>query len=346
MKRHLWIFSVVIAFTMMLCDSEHVLAIGNDLRGDNIIAPEGRLFCPDHQATRGTVAMALYNMSSDGNNQFAPIGYSDVLADSPYFAAVSFCAARAYIHGYHDGTFKPEGYISRAEVCTILVNYLNIDISSSKSVFPPDVSPNHWAAEIISAVIDSHLMSGYEDGSFRPDNSITRAELATIIVNASHLSPPDYIREFEDLPKTHWAYKNIACVSAPSLSGPLALEVEVIELANAERVKAGADAIQSDARLCEMARVKAQDMIDNNYIDHVSPVWGAPDQMLKAFDIQFHYAGENITVGPKTPVKAVEAWIQSPSHNEVMLSKNYSKIGVGYAESSDGRCFWVQEFTD
>ena len=350
MKRHLWILPVIFTFAMILCHSEHVLATGIGVLENNIIAPEGRLFYPDQQATRGTVAMALYNMADDRIYKSAPKGYSDVFADSSYYAAVSFCTARGYINGYPDGTYKPERFISRAEICTILVNYLNIDINgntdSDKNTFPPDVPTNHWAARFISAVLDNHLMSGYEDRSFRPDNSISRAELATIIVNANHLSPPDYIREFEDLPKTHWAYKNIACVSAPSLLGPIALEVEVIELTNTERIKVGADTLQTDAYLCEMARVKAQDMIDNSYIDHKSPIWGAPDEMLKAFEIPYRYAGENITVGPKTPAAAVEAWIQSPSHHDVMLSENYSKIGVGYAESSDGIHFWVQELTD
>ncbi|WP_440109689.1 CAP domain-containing protein [Paenibacillus sp. QZ-Y1] len=114
---------------------------------------------------------------------------------------------------------------------------------------------------------------------------------------------------------------------------------EVVKLVNAERAKAGLSALASDALLDKVALAKAKDMSDNNYFAHQSPTYGSPFDMMKQFGVTYSYAGENIAKGQKTPQEVVTAWMNSEGHRANILSKNFTKIGVGYYNG-----YWAQEF--
>jgi uncharacterized protein YkwD len=327
---------------------------------ENIIIPaDGRLFLPDNWTTRGTVALALYNLANYGihfdadpensqNYGSAPgphQEFSDVPKNSQYYMSVSYCASKGYVSGYPNSVFKPEGFITRAEMCAILCRFLLLPEDSSASL-PSDVPSGHWAEGSISAVISKRIMSGYEDSTFRLGNKLTRAELAAIIVSAVQLQQSGNDPEFLDVPKTHWAYKSIACVSSPSIREPSPYEAEVAELTNAARAKVGAKALTLDPLLCDIARMKVYDMINNNYFDHKSPKWDYPEVMMGTLGVGFSYQGENIANGFRTPADVTKAWINSPPHYKNIILKEFSKFGIAYAKSEDGTAFWVQEFID
>lgn len=120
-----------------------------------------------------------------------------------------------------------------------------------------------------------------------------------------------------------------------------AYEKEVIRLVNAERAKAGLKALTEDWELSRVARFKSQDMRDNNYFSHTSPVYGSPFDMIKNFGITYRSAGENIARGQKTPQAVVNAWMNSSGHRKNILNASYTKIGVGYV--ADGN-YWTQMF--
>ncbi len=120
-----------------------------------------------------------------------------------------------------------------------------------------------------------------------------------------------------------------------------AYEKEVVRLVNAERAKAGLKALTEDWELSRVARFKSQDMRDNNYFSHTSPVYGSPFDMIKNFGITYRSAGENIARGQKTPQAVVNAWMNSSGHRKNILNASYTKIGVGYA--ADGN-YWTQMF--
>lgn len=87
-------------------------------------------------------------------------------------------------------------------------------------------------------------------------------------------------------------------------------EQEVLKLINAERTKQGLSALKVDAETQRVARIKAQDMVDNNYFSHNSPTYGSPFDMLKSFKVSYKTAGENIA-GNSSNSKAVNAWMNS-----------------------------------
>ena len=120
-----------------------------------------------------------------------------------------------------------------------------------------------------------------------------------------------------------------------------AFEQQVVKLTNAERAKQGLAALKVDKELSKVARIKSQDMKDNNYFDHNSPTYGSPFDMMKKFGISYSSAGENIAQGQQTPEEVVQAWMNSQGHRENIMNSSFTHIGVGYVESGN---YWTQQF--
>ena len=118
-------------------------------------------------------------------------------------------------------------------------------------------------------------------------------------------------------------------------------EQEVIRLVNEIRVENGLKALTYDWELGRVARYKSQDMKDNQYFSHTSPVYGTPFQMIKNFGISYRSAGENIAKGYSTPQAVVNGWMNSSGHRANILNANYTHIGVGYVSSGN---YWTQMF--
>lgn len=131
-------------------------------------------------------------------------------------------------------------------------------------------------------------------------------------------------------------------LSIPSLdSQTLSFEKEVVRLVNEIRVQNGLGELTYDWELSRVARYKSQDMKDNNYFSHTSPVYGSPFQMIKNFGISYRSAGENIAKGYTSPQAVVDAWMNSSGHRANILNASFNRIGVGYV--ANGR-YWTQMF--
>ncbi|MBQ1848063.1 MAG: LysM peptidoglycan-binding domain-containing protein [Clostridia bacterium] len=118
-------------------------------------------------------------------------------------------------------------------------------------------------------------------------------------------------------------------------------ENEVVRLTNEYRAKYGLAPLTADPELCRVARIKSQDMVDNRYFSHTSPVYGSPFSMMKAFGVKYRTAGENIACGQRTPSEVVNAWMNSQGHRANILNASFTKIGVGYVSSGN---YWTQMF--
>ena len=118
-------------------------------------------------------------------------------------------------------------------------------------------------------------------------------------------------------------------------------EQEVIRLVNEIRTKNGLKALSYDWELGRVARYKSQDMKDNKYFAHNSPVYGTPFQMMKSFGISYRSAGENIAKGYATPQSVVNGWMNSSGHRANILNASYTHIGVGYVSGGN---YWTQMF--
>ncbi|MFE4710616.1 X2-like carbohydrate binding domain-containing protein [Paenibacillus sp. NPDC056722] len=108
----------------------------------------------------------------------------------------------AYIKGYPGGLFKPDNKITRAEMATILAGVAQTEATEPNVVFS-DIKSDYWAAEAIAKVAKMGLMKGYQDGTFKPNQSLTRAELAVLVAALDETDAP-VGRGFSDI-ADHWA---------------------------------------------------------------------------------------------------------------------------------------------
>ena len=126
-------------------------------------------------------------------------------------------------------------------------------------------------------------------------------------------------------------------------SGATTEEIELLKLINAERIKNGLSELKFDAELQRVAKIKAQDLVDNNYFSHNSPIYGSPFEMMKSFKITYKTAGENIA-GNSSLQGAVTAWMNSEGHKANILSNAYNYTGVGVVTSPKYGKIMVQMF--
>lgn len=150
---------------------------------------------------------ALYVGTSNGVWRSTTISFSDISncwAQKSIEKLVSINA----ISGYPDGTFKPNSPITRAEFATILDKAFKLEPRQGK-VFV-DTS-NHWAKDTISTSAAYGIVNGYEDNTFRPDNPITREQMATMIVKVAKLKPVSGEVNFTDNKEiSSWAQDSVA----------------------------------------------------------------------------------------------------------------------------------------
>ena len=136
---------------------------------------------PEGKITRAEVATIYFRMLTDENraanwNQVS--GFSDVKSSAWYNNAISTLTKAGILKGYEDGTFQPNGYITRAEFATIAIRFFS-GVYEGEDLFP-DIK-GHWAEDYINNAANKGLVKGYEDGTFGPDRYITRAEAVTLV---------------------------------------------------------------------------------------------------------------------------------------------------------------------
>ncbi|MFE1245591.1 CAP domain-containing protein [Fictibacillus sp. NPDC058756] len=120
-------------------------------------------------------------------------------------------------------------------------------------------------------------------------------------------------------------------------------EQQMLNLVNQEREKQGLPALKADPELTKVARVKAKDMIDNNYFDHNSPTYGSPFDMLKQFGVEYKTAGENLA-GNSSVDGAHTSLMNSQGHRENILKSDYTNVGIGVVDGGQYGKMFVQLF--
>ncbi|VDN48714.1 conserved exported protein of unknown function [Petrocella atlantisensis] len=124
------------------------------------------------------------------------------------------------------------------------------------------------------------------------------------------------------------------------------LSYEVLRLINIEREKAGLHKLVMDAKLEKAAYFKSNDMLINDYFEHVSPVHGGMVDIVAMHGVPYRYLAENIASGHTTAKKVVDGWMASPGHRKNILSPNLNKIGIGVVARTEYGYLWTQLFTD
>ena len=112
-------------------------------------------------------------------------------------------------------------------------------------------------------------------------------------------------------------------------------EQYMLRLINEERTKAGLSALTTDAIAQKAARIKAQDMLDNNYFAHTSPTYGSASQLMQTLGSPVRAVGENIAKN-STVLKAHVSFMNSDGHKRNILGSGYTHVGIGIVYDKNG----------
>ncbi len=135
------------------------------------------------------------------------LSFSDVTGDYWSRSPIEYSATIGLVEGYPDGTFKPERALSRAELATLLVRAKGVDLPKVEGNIFSDLSASHWAARYVAAAQEMGLVKGYPDGTFRPNDKISRAEGVLVFARFEGLKEPESLSTgpYVDVPAKHWA---------------------------------------------------------------------------------------------------------------------------------------------
>ncbi len=143
--------------------------------------PDGS-FKPDQQITRAQFT-TIVNKAFGKVNKNAAAAFSDVNKTDWFYEQVAIGTTAGFISGYPDNTFKPDKTITREEAAAILAKLHSFGTSNTSAInsFTDKGNIADWAKGSVAAVVYSKVMNGYPDGSFKPKNSMTRAEAVVSI---------------------------------------------------------------------------------------------------------------------------------------------------------------------
>ena len=171
-------------------------------------------FAPGKNMSRAEVTTMFARLLTEQMeaNKSYPASFSDVT--SAHWAAnyIGYMEQFGIVRGYSDGTFRPNAPITRAEFAAICCRFEQL--TDGTAAFT-DVPASHWAAKSIAYAATRGWVTGYADGTFKPGNNITRAEVAAVTCRLLERSADkEYIRAhlkelprvFSDLNEQHWAY--------------------------------------------------------------------------------------------------------------------------------------------
>ncbi|MDR6554653.1 S-layer homology domain-containing protein [Paenibacillus qinlingensis] len=131
-------------------------------------------------------------------------------------ASIRELIGQGAINGYPDSTFKPEGRITRAEFVSIVVKFLKLSDQGGKAFSD---TTNHWAKDAIATAAANGIISGYTDTTFGPDDTITREQMAVILVRAAHMTDKGTVgTQFTDNSTiSEWAQEAVGVLTSKGL---------------------------------------------------------------------------------------------------------------------------------
>ncbi|WP_409343706.1 S-layer homology domain-containing protein [Paenibacillus sp. MBLB4367] len=169
--------------------------------------PDGE-FKPNRSLTRAELA-AIVARLTDNSESKDPLNFKDVQAGHWAANYIKIATKHGYFNGFEDGTFRPEAPVTRGELAAVMARFLKLDTGSSSTAHFSDVV-GHWSAAAVEALYRGKFLSGYPDGTFKPQNDIIRSEAVTLINRMLYRGPLQGLEPlFPDMPASHWAFGDV-----------------------------------------------------------------------------------------------------------------------------------------
>lgn len=177
--------------------------------------PDGT-FKPGKEVTRAEAVRMFVQLVNEGKE--LPKNPTTKFKDANnkwYSDEINFAVSKGFINGYSDGTFKPNQGITRAEFAQMIAVFVKDGYPGSSNF--KDVK-GHWASNAIDQLYGNKKIKGFPDGTFKPDQKLTRAEAVTVLnsVFGRNTKSTSFanvntnsLKKFSDVPMSHWAYYQI-----------------------------------------------------------------------------------------------------------------------------------------
>jgi len=319
-----------------------------------------------------TLVMLSFGMGFPGwaaNGTFKDVGPSFWGYDT-----IEWGAQNRIVSGFADGSFRPNDIVTEEQFLAMWLRafgYRDANdgggrwsdpyyLAAAELALPVTGKRNAaimrlGVAEIIAAFHGHHargndavrflLDQGWSKGKTAPtvegfggQDPLKRAEAVQFIFNVIHS------RQSAESPQPTPENPRTTEPQVPANADQLTEdEQRMLQLVNEERVRQGLSPLQVDMELTRLARLKSQDMVDNQYFSHDSPTYGSPFEMMEQYGIEYRAAGENLA-GNRSVEAAHEALMNSEGHRANILNASFTHIGIGIVEGSPYGKIFTQMF--
>ena len=232
--------------------------------------------------------------------------------------------------------FNPQQPMTRAQMAKILALLFNINVDLKNNAKFDDVPSVYWGKSYIETLADINIIDASQP-RFYPHRPLTKLHLAAYMERMTkfqqQLKNNEVIYDYLQKEYIYTFQYNKKWVKS------------VVELVNVERKKNKLKPLVLDDKLSQIAIIKANDMIEHNYFEHRSPLYGRSWELASLFGYRFTALAENLARNYATPAEAMAGWMASDTHRANILSSKFTHIGLGVQKKKDGSYYWVQLFS-
>jgi uncharacterized protein YkwD len=262
-------------------------------------------FRPGNPTTRGQ--LAKIEVLAKGWPVVSPPvpSFLDVPTSHTFYAFIETARLHNVMGGYEDGRFHPERPVTRSQLAKIVVLAEGWPLITPPNPTFPDVPRTSSFYSYVETAAARSAISGFADGTFRPGDPATRAQISKIIYNAV------YVRFTPE-------------------------ERQTVELINVRRVAMGLPALRVDATLVNAARRHSSDIGPRGLCQHTGTDGSSPWDRIAQAGYSGSGRGEVVGCNYNTPLAVVTGWWASPGHYAVLTANDINDIGCGWWYTGQG----------
>jgi hypothetical protein len=165
-------------------------------------------FKPNNSMTRAEVAAIVARLTENVDIEYE-LPFKDIRPGHWATNYIKIAMKHGYFGSNQDGLFRPDEPITRGELAAVMARFLKLEVSKPTKAHFSDTS-GHWAGNIIEALYNGKFLSGYTNGTFKPNNAIIRVEAVTMINRMLYRGPLLGFKQlFPDMPTSHWGFGEV-----------------------------------------------------------------------------------------------------------------------------------------
>ncbi|MFL5734902.1 MAG: S-layer homology domain-containing protein [Chloroflexia bacterium] len=296
-----------------------------------------------------------------------PFSFVDVGSGDYFYNAVGYMFCRGVVEGYSDDTFRPYNATTRGQLSKMVVLAEAFPIDTSGGPHFSDVPPGSAFYSYVETAYHRSIISGYSDGSFRPNTNVGRGQLAKMLITAQGwpLANPSSAR-FSDAPvgSAYFKYVETAVsrnvmsgygdgtfrVGAPATRGQIAkvlylttfgtqltaLEQATVDMINSRRAAMGLGGLRLNPSLTVASREHSNDIGPAGVCQHNGTDGSSPWDRIAQAGYTGDAMGEVVGCGYNSAQGVVDAWWASSGHYAILTDPNANSIGCGWWVNSTG----------